>query len=435
LLCILQKTDGEVKLGFNGDLYPTSGASVVMTTSGDMVKYQSGARARLGIGSANQILQVKSSLPSWETVDLADTVLTTAGDVLFENATPELARLPKGTQYYNLQMGSALPAWSASSSSILSASGDILYASGSNTLAKLAKASDGDTLQLASGVPAWVTVASGSTLTKVTKSYSDIVAGTASMAIYTLPADQALVNAFTDVTTVFDLSTAVTIGDGSDDNGFQQATNWTSGTGLTSATRGAYVTSFKGMRSTSGTTAISAYNFTLVGGSTFTQSNGSAGRGIQQGGIRQEIAQQYNAGHVLVDEPIISASFFLQGIGSPAGDVKSFIREADGTEVQESSTVLDATTTTGSSVEYTFDFPRTTLEVDEMITISGADMTNGSLDVMTNAVAMTDGTLYSNNAGTYTELTNEQIKGTVTYGTQTSDTQGAVDFYLQIAST
>jgi len=148
-------------LGFNGDLYPTAGASVVMTTSGDMVKYESGARARLGIGSANQILQVKSSLPSWETVDLADTVLTTAGDLLYENATPELARLGAGTQYYNLQMGASLPAWSASSSSVLTASGDVLYASGANTLAKLAKASDGDTLQLASGVPAWVTVSAG----------------------------------------------------------------------------------------------------------------------------------------------------------------------------------------------------------------------------------------------------------------------------------
>jgi len=96
LLCGLLETDGEVKLGFNGDLYPTAGASVVMTTSGDMVKYQSGARARLGIGSANQILQVKSSLPSWETVDLADTVLTTQGDVLYENASG-LARLGFGT--------------------------------------------------------------------------------------------------------------------------------------------------------------------------------------------------------------------------------------------------------------------------------------------------------------------------------------------------
>jgi hypothetical protein len=102
-------------MSFSGDLYPTAGADVVMTTSGDMVKYQSGARARLGIGSANQLLQVKSSLPSWETVDLADTVLTTAGDVLFENATPELARLPKGTDADVLTLASGLPSWVAPS--------------------------------------------------------------------------------------------------------------------------------------------------------------------------------------------------------------------------------------------------------------------------------------------------------------------------------
>ena len=154
-------------MGFNGDLYPTAGASVVMTTSGDMVKYQSGARTRLGIGSANQILQVKSSLPSWETVDLADTVLTTAGDVLFENATPELARLPKGTQYNNLQMGSALPAWSASSTSVLTGTGDVLYSSGANTLTRLGIGSTADVLTVAGGVPSWSAPAGGGSITKV----------------------------------------------------------------------------------------------------------------------------------------------------------------------------------------------------------------------------------------------------------------------------
>jgi len=148
-----------------------------------------------------------------------------------------------------------------------------------------------------------------------------------------------------------------------------------------------------------------------------TSEPADAGRGIQQGGIRQEIAQQYNTGHVLEDEPIVSASFFLRGVSSPAGNVRAFIREADGTEVQESSTVLDSGTTTGSSVEYTFNFPNTVLGTDEMITVSGVDMTNGSLDVMTSATGMTDGTLYSNNAGTYTELTDEQIRTNVIYGT------------------
>jgi hypothetical protein len=101
-------------LGFNGDLYPEAGASVVMTTKGDMVDYNT-ERQRLAIGSANQILQVKSNLPSWETVDLADTVLTTAGDILYENNTPELARLPKGSDADVLTLASGLPSWSAPS--------------------------------------------------------------------------------------------------------------------------------------------------------------------------------------------------------------------------------------------------------------------------------------------------------------------------------
>ena len=158
MLCGLQETNGEVKLGFNGDLYPSAGASVVMSTKGDMVDYDT-SRQRLGIGSANQILQVKSSLPSWETVDLADTVLTTAGDVLFENATPELARLAAGTQYNNLQMGSALPAWASSSTSVLTGAMDILYASSANTLARLSAGTSGDVLTTkgTGSAPVWET--------------------------------------------------------------------------------------------------------------------------------------------------------------------------------------------------------------------------------------------------------------------------------------
>ena len=96
-------------MSYNGDLYPNN-AEAVMTTKGDMVDFDT-QRQRLGIGSANQILQVKSSLPSWETVDLADTVLTTAGDILYENNTPELARLPKGSDTQVLTLASGLPTW------------------------------------------------------------------------------------------------------------------------------------------------------------------------------------------------------------------------------------------------------------------------------------------------------------------------------------
>ena len=82
-------------MGYNGDLYPTAGADVVMTTKGDMVDYNT-ARQRLGIGSANQILQVKSGLPSWETLSTAGSVLTTQEDVLYQSASG-LARLGFGT--------------------------------------------------------------------------------------------------------------------------------------------------------------------------------------------------------------------------------------------------------------------------------------------------------------------------------------------------
>jgi len=82
-------------MSFNGDLYPTAGADVVMTTKGDMVDYNT-ARQRLGIGSANQILQVKSGLPSWETLSTAGSVLTTQGSILYENASG-LAELGFGT--------------------------------------------------------------------------------------------------------------------------------------------------------------------------------------------------------------------------------------------------------------------------------------------------------------------------------------------------
>jgi len=83
-------------LGFNGDLYPSAGASVVMTTKGDLVDYDT-SRQRLGIGSTNQILQVTAGgLPAWQTLSTAGSILTTQGDVLYENGSG-LARLGFGT--------------------------------------------------------------------------------------------------------------------------------------------------------------------------------------------------------------------------------------------------------------------------------------------------------------------------------------------------
>jgi len=52
-------------MSFDGDLYPTAGATSVMTTKGDMVDFDS-ARQRFGIGSTGQVLTVTAGLPAWE---------------------------------------------------------------------------------------------------------------------------------------------------------------------------------------------------------------------------------------------------------------------------------------------------------------------------------------------------------------------------------
>jgi len=100
-------------MSFDGDLYPTAGASTVMTTKGDLIDFDA-VRQRLGIGSESQILQVKSNLPSWQTVPLADTVLTTQGDVLYQSAVG-LARLGFSTSGYVLTTKGtgANPVWEA----------------------------------------------------------------------------------------------------------------------------------------------------------------------------------------------------------------------------------------------------------------------------------------------------------------------------------
>jgi hypothetical protein len=311
------------------------------------------------------------------------------------------------------------------------------YSSGA-ALQELPIGSDAQVLAVSGGAPTWITNTSNP-LVKVTKTFADIVVGTTSMDIYTLPEDSALVNVWADITTAFDVSTGPTIGDGSDDNGFAEATDWTAGTGLTDATRGAYITSFKTMRSTSGTTAIKAYNFSTTGGAgtTFSQLLTNDSRGLSNS-PRQEMAQQFNAGHVLVGQDICHASFFINNdSGSPTGTLRSFIRQSDGTLIQESSTTLDASTLTGSFVEYSFAFPDVTLSAGDMITISAAGITN-STAITVNTTEMINGKLYdtSTTGSGYSQMTTQQMQMTVTYACApvTSDTVGAVDFYLQVVN-
>jgi len=140
-------------------------------------------------------------------------------------------------------------------------------------------------LKISGGAVGWG-ADTGASFIQVTKSYTDISGG--EIAIYTLPASNSISNIFTNITQAFTNSTAVTLGDTSDPDGYLQAANWTTGTGLTGATRGNYVTTFRGMRSTTGTTALIAYDLAEGGISTATYSGNALDTSahVQTGGLR-----------------------------------------------------------------------------------------------------------------------------------------------------
>ena len=320
----------------------------------------------------------------------------------------------------------------------LSAS-SMTYSDGA-ALQELTIGSDAQVLAVQGGAPSWITNTSNP-LVKVSKTFADIAA--LEMDIYTLPEDSAICNVWADITTAFDVSTGVTIGDGSDDNGFAEATDFTAGTGLTDATRGAYITSFKTMLSTSGTTAIKAYNFSTTAptGSTFTQSNTDNAQVLYSSTFsathQREAAQKYEAGQVLIGEDVCKASWFIRDTGGTAtGDLKAYIRQSDGTLVATSTTVLDASTVTGSYVEYTFDFPATAMVADYMICLNSQDMTAGEVDVQVYDTNITNGLFYVEENGAYILIDPRSATGTITYDCTpgTGDTVGAVDFYLQVVN-
>ena len=74
-------------MSFSGNQYPNY-ADKVITTRGDIVRGSTtGDRERLGIGSSNQILQSNGTQLSWQTIAFPDSVLTTQGDILYENGS------------------------------------------------------------------------------------------------------------------------------------------------------------------------------------------------------------------------------------------------------------------------------------------------------------------------------------------------------------
>ena len=172
-------------MGYSGNMYAQ--ATEVITSQGDLRRGDSsGNPERLAIGSSGKVLQSNGTTESWETLSLADTVLTTQGDILYEGASA-LARLGQSTANYTLATkgSSANPAWQASATSVMSGAQDILYSSAANTLARLAAGTDGDLLTThgTGSAPTWETpAASGGTITRV---FTQELTGAASVITYT----------------------------------------------------------------------------------------------------------------------------------------------------------------------------------------------------------------------------------------------------------
>jgi len=315
--------------------------------------------------------------------------------------------------------------------------GDITYSDGSH-LQVLNLGGAGQVLAVSGAAPAWV-ANTANPLIKVTKTYADISA--LEMSIYDLPSDAAICNVWADITTPFDVSTAVSVGTAALNDGLQEAADFTAGTGLTDATRGTLITSFKNMLSTSGTTAIKAYGFSTTGGtgSTFTQSSSDSEEECDGGGGgRAQIGQRYEAGHVLIGEDVCKATFYIRSPSATStGTVNCYLREGDGTLKATSSTSIDASTLTASFVAHEFDFsPAVTIAANDMIFVSFANGDIGSavIKTATNAGNIANGQEWEEYNYVYQQKEIASLKQIITYACTpvVGDTVGAVDFYLQV---
>ena len=158
-------------MSFSGNQYP-SYANKVITTRGDIVRGSStGERERLGLGSANQVLQSDGTDIDWAASAGAPT--TTKGDISGYSTTQ--ARIPISTNNYSL-LGDSSAAlglkWAPTSTSVLTTTGDLLAASGANTLSRIAGSTSGHVLTAngAGVLPTYQAAASGGQLELITAS-------------------------------------------------------------------------------------------------------------------------------------------------------------------------------------------------------------------------------------------------------------------------
>ena len=281
----------------------------------------------------------------------------------------------------------------------------------------------------ATDIPVW-SANTSNPLIKISKTFADISSG--EIDLYTLPQDAALTNVYADITTVFNLSSGVTIGDPGDDDGFLQASDWTAGTGLTGATRGTYVTTFKTMRSTSGTTAIKAYNFnsgvqSCFGQGTVSDGNTSPGNAI---------SNMYSSGSPPVGYGIASVTFNCKTTDPTHSNLLSATIYNSGGVLQQTSSnsINNNTLNSGSYTQMVFTFPGThTLANGDRIALFNTNGSGNLRQAQEGGFVGANPAMEEYQGGSWNGAnTAYQIEQCVT--TTQSDTQGEVDVYLQVVN-
>lgn len=110
-----------------------------LTTKGDLIAFTT-INARLPVGADGQILTADSTQTSglkWGST--LTNPMTTAGDIIYENATPVPARLPIGSTGQVLTVSGGLPVWSNTSfTNPMTTLGDIIYENATPVAARLA---------------------------------------------------------------------------------------------------------------------------------------------------------------------------------------------------------------------------------------------------------------------------------------------------------
>jgi hypothetical protein len=137
-----------------------------MTTAGDMLFENAvPAPARLAIGSSGQVLTVVGGLPSWQPNPSGlNNPMTTTGDLIASSPGSTPIRVGIGTAGQVLTVSGGLPTWQNSASGFanpMTTTGDLITSSPGAMPVRLGVGANNQVLSVVGGVPAWANSPAG----------------------------------------------------------------------------------------------------------------------------------------------------------------------------------------------------------------------------------------------------------------------------------